>query len=222
MKLFALLILLLFATPLPVMADQAAQLLEEQPAVQPPPSESPPARVDLAPTNMLQGGAEQDAMLQNPQPSPTYWQPVNQTPLMYQRPELAQPMYQAPIPLYAQQHQPLFGGATLDSRGTPTLPVWKTEADEIIGKFHIDFFGITIKQLNGPPSNRCFFTKVKKWRGDRHQPCSIFLVKVLDGSGGYYFHCMESRYGPRGWIYPIAKRGPQDKVTPWAIFFDQR
>jgi hypothetical protein len=188
-------------------------------------------------TKILQGGAERDTLLQQPVQAPvdnsppTQGYPQAQTDpqqsqgnpaaqLNYQQPQMA-PLYRAPVPLYAQQHSPMFLQATVDSRGTPTLPPWKTQPEEVIGHFHVDFMGVAIRQVNGPPSNPVDFTKDQKWRGNRHRPCNVWLTQVQDGSGGYYFNCMENRYGPRGWIYPIAKRGPQDKVTPWAIFFNQ-
>jgi hypothetical protein len=188
-------------------------------------------------TKILQGGAERDTLLQQPVQSPIDTsRPAEGYPqaqmdpqqpqgnsagqLDYQQPQLA-PLYRAPVPLYAQQHSPMFLQATVDNRGTPTLPPWKTQPEEVIGHFHVDFMGVAIRQVNGPPSNPVDFTKDQKWRGNRHRPCNVWLTQVQDGSGGYFFNCMENRYGPRGWIYPIAKRGPKDKVTPWAIFFSQ-
>jgi hypothetical protein len=177
-------------------------------------------------SKMLQGGAETDTQMLDanarqsvgiPQTPPTY----PQMPMNYQQPQMA-PQYRAPVPMYAQQNSPMFLQAAVDSRGTPTLPPWKTQPEEIIGHFHVDFMGVSIKQVNGPTSPRIEFSKDERWRGNRHRPCFIWLTQVRDGSGGFYFHCMENRFGPSGWIYPIAKRGPEDKVTPWAIFFNQQ
>lgn len=126
-----------------------------------------------------------------------------------------------PTALYAQRSAPISGAVSRDARGTPILPKWKTQPDEVIGHFGVELFGIRIKQINGPLSRQIDFHEDKKWRGNRHRPCNIWLTQVYDGSGGYFFQCMETPYGPRGWLYPIAKRGPEDKVTPWAIFFDQ-
>jgi hypothetical protein len=137
--------------------------------------------------------------------------------LMFAPPMVPQ-MARPPV-MYGQTSQQQYAAA-LDPRGTPVLPKWKSQPDEVIGHFGIDYMGVRIRDINGPPSQRVDFQRYQKWRGFKHSPCFIWLTPVVDGSGGYFFHCMESQFGPRGWIYPLPK-GVLDKVTPWAIFFDQ-
>jgi len=120
---------------------------------------------------------------------------------------------------YGQPKKPLV--AAVDTHGTPIRPEWKTQPDEVIGHFGVQYFGIKV-EVDRPQSRRIGFKQSMKWRGFKHYPCFIWLTPVADGSGGYFFHCMESPFGPRGWIYPIPKRGPEDKTLPWAVFFDQQ
>ena len=46
-------------------------------------------------------------------------------------------------------------------------------------------------------------------------------IKLGDDSGGFYFSTIGYPEGPCGWLMPMPKREGQDKVTPWAIYFDQ-
>ncbi|HEY9715476.1 MAG TPA: hypothetical protein V6C72_18525 [Chroococcales cyanobacterium] len=176
------------------------------------------SEMQLAPANppaQYGGMAVQGVRTAVPNQYPSSYRPIN----LYA--SQAAPAFAAPTPLNTQSRGPISGRAQVDARGTPVLPIWKSQPDEVIGHFRIEIGGIKIKEVNGPISRQIDFHKDEKWRGNRHRPCFIWLTPVMDGSGGYFFHCMESPYGPRGWLYPIARRGKEDKVTPWAIFFDQ-
>ena len=197
---------------------------------------------------MLKGGTERDEVAFPPsatepmqqQASPQQYPWMQRSPMTGYAQQGGAPMYGSALrggafagaanmfapPVVTQIRPPVMYGSTTqfpvsrDMRGTPILPKWKSQPDEIVGHFGIEYMGAGVRDINGPPSQRIDFQKYQKWRGFKHSPCYIWLTAVVDGSGGYFFHCMESQFGPRGWLYPMPK-GPQDTVTPWAIFFDQ-
>lgn len=122
----------------------------------------------------------------------------------------------------AQTSKPLEGHLTKHSLGIRSLPADGREPDAILGHFAVGLPFMT-KSVSKPPSP--FVTMVpkmvKKWKGKQVFPCVIKLDKLKDGSDGYYFKTFTDEEGPCGWMMPQPKVPGKDKVTPWAIYFDQ-
>lgn len=118
---------------------------------------------------------------------------------------------------------PLRGHLTHESIGVlRSLPPGR-EPDYVIGHFAMGitpFFKIAV---NGPIGDTAHLAAkfVKKWQGRQVHPCILKLAALEDGSKGYYFNTITSTDGPRGWLMPMPRRPGQDKVIPWAIYFDQ-
>jgi hypothetical protein len=131
------------------------------------------------------------------------------------------------VPNQAQPYPALKGqvvrqaNAVDRERGIRSLPEGR-EPDYIIGKFGFYIGPFLVKEVNRPMANTVELTSfaVKKWQGKKVHPCILQLTALEDNSGGYYFQTITSNDGPRGWLMPVPKR-PKDKVTPWAIYFDQ-
>jgi len=122
----------------------------------------------------------------------------------------------------ANVRPPLQGHLAQHTLGVRSLPEGR-DPDYIIGHFAIGFGPFIHFQTNGPLGNMAELSKkfVKKWQGKQVNPCLLKLVKLQDNSGGYYFKTRSSKDGPCGWLMPMPKRPGKDKVTPWAIYFDQ-
>jgi hypothetical protein len=103
-----------------------------------------------------------------------------------------------------------------------SLPVGLTP-DFIIGHFAFTIGPFIRVPVEKPLGNIAGFAAkfVKKWHGRQIRSCQIRLKKIPDGSGGYYFKTIGHEDGPRGWLMPMPKVPNKDRVTPWAIFFDQ-
>lgn len=119
--------------------------------------------------------------------------------------------------------QPLQAQAEFDNRGTPRIPQWKLDAgyDTVLGKFYIGIGFIPIIPVNGPFSRVVTLLPkyVKLWQGAHPFPCKIRLTHLADGSGGYYFSCLQTARGPRGWVMPLPKTSG---IRQWAIYYLQR
>jgi hypothetical protein len=117
---------------------------------------------------------------------------------------------------------PLQGHITrVESGVVRSLPPGR-QPDFIIGHFGIGVAFLTIP-VNKPIGNGALLSRdiVQHWHGKKFFPCPLKLIKIKDGSDGYYFQSVISKDGPHGWLMPMPKRPGVDKVIPWAIYYDQ-
>jgi hypothetical protein len=117
---------------------------------------------------------------------------------------------------------PLEGHLARHTLGIRSLPEGR-DPDFIIGHFALGIGPFIKIPMDHPTGRTAELGKkfVKKWQGKQVDPCFLKLTKLTDNSGGYYFNTRGSKEGPCGWLMPMPKRPGKDKVTPWAIYFDQ-
>jgi hypothetical protein len=122
----------------------------------------------------------------------------------------------------SNEKPPLQGHLARHTLGIRSLPEGR-DPDFIIGHFALGIGPFITIPMNRPMGRTAELAKkfVKKWQGKQVNPCFLKLTKLDDNSGGYYFNTRSSKEGPSGWLMPMPKRPGKDKVTPWAIYFDQ-
>jgi hypothetical protein len=129
-------------------------------------------------------------------------------------PQIAQMAANANIPMT----RPFQMQAAQDAKGTPLIPPWKLSSgyDALLGRFFVGFIPV-----DHPPLPVVLVSQriERMWRGAKPYPCHLRLFKLADGSDGYYFVCIETRYGPCGWLMPQPKQGAS--VRQWAVYFAQ-
>lgn len=134
------------------------------------------------------------------------------------QPGFATPEVEAGVAASEPLMPPMHMQAQKDSSGTPRIPQWKLDAgyDVLLGRFYVAFIAVD----NPPIPIVLMSMKIERyWHGARPNPCHIHLFKVHDGSGAYYFVCMENRFGPCGWLLPQPKTEPG--ARQWAIYYAQ-
>lgn len=227
-------------------APQQAPSMELGMTSQPslPPGQSAPSQppqlqghADQTGATQLQGSAtelaaEQPVMQSSPPPQAPLQATVEQSDIRSAPMMGSSQMNQFPPRQFnpsANAYPPLPMNAERDSRGTPRIPQWKLDSgyDVSIGNFKVMFTigGFTLKQINvnGPTSSTVMLSHnwVLLWKGAHPHPCFIHLTPLADGTGGYYFSCMETPLGPCGWVMPQPQQSPSE-VRKWAIYYAQR
>ncbi len=129
--------------------------------------------------------------------------------------KIAQIAAQANVPI----RQPFQLNANKDAEGTPLIPQWRLDAgyDVLLGRFYVGFIAV-----DRPPLPVVLVSQriERQWRGVQPNPCHLRLFKMHDGSGGYYFICLENRFGPCGWLMPVPKTEPG--AQRWAVYYAQQ
>jgi hypothetical protein len=202
--------------PLPSQADDGGELIPESPSMDAASTVTPDKAPPSAETKTLYGSAKRHHGSADTVDSTG----VQQSQPQALNAESDENKLQSEQAASGKAKAPLQGQVLRHASGVRSLPEGR-EPDVIIGHFSmsIGFFHVGV---NGPIGNQAQLSSrlEKKWRGKQIATCELFLEKIKDGSGGYYFNTIGHSDGPRGWLMPMPKSAT-DKVRPWAIYYDQ-